>query len=212
MDRVERKRYEKAVPDLNRHYNPEGIWFDFPGEEDFGLDIPTHRSGITNGVKWQEDFKTELKTISTQYGKIFKEGSFYRRTACRNRSWRYGLTGGTKVSQNEISADTTPPPDWFHTTLPLQVLNAADKHGDRDNCKLRRLLSDKANLLVFMYSNGYLVYDMDDLVEAIVGYAWQRLPHTKELDDSDVLWELKAVIDLESPTDYIKGKIPEEYL
>lgn len=212
MERVERKRYEKAIPDLNRRYNPEGIWFDFPGEEDYGLDIPTHRSGITNGAKWQEDFKTELKTISNHYGSIFRKGSFYRLKAVRNRSWRYGLTGDTKVSQSEISADRTAPPDWYHTDYPLQVLNAADKYGNRDNCKLSFLMSDRKNLLVFMFSNGYIVYGMDDLEDAILGYAWQWLDHTKELGDSSKGWELKAVLNLDICSDYIKEEIPAEYL
>ena len=199
------KRLVMAVSDLNRHYRNEGIWFDKPrNEEDFGLDIDAHKSGLTdNGDKWQYDFKVELKSISTQFGKIYEKGSFYRRKACRNKSFRYGLTGDTKVSQSEIFADTTPQPDWCKTDYPLQVINAADINGNRDNCKESFLFSDRRNLLVFMFENGYLVYDMDDLEEAIVGYAWQRLKHTKEL---------KAIVNLDICTEHIPMKIPEELL
>lgn len=207
MDRVERKRFERAIPDLNAYYNDREIGFFMPGEEDFGIDIPTTGISLTGR---KVSTKTELKTIKSTYGYVF--GSFYRHKACRiPRIWRYGLTADTNATQEEIENDRTPAPLWTMTDKPLHVLNAADKYGNRDNSKVSELFRNKY-AVVFMFSDGYLVFSAKDLKKSIVGYAWQWLPHTQELGDSSERWELKAVIDMEGYTRWIKSDIPEEIL
>lgn len=209
MDRIESKRFEIAIPDLNEEYNKEGIGFFMPGEvEDYDIDIDTSGYSRNGSVVWT---KTELKTIKNTYGMLFDRKGFYRTRAARNRAWRYGLTGDTKATQEEIKADTTPAPWWAKTDRPLHVLNATDKWGNTENAKLTKLLKNRYGV-IFMYAGGYLVFSASDLEKAIVGYAWQLLPHNAELEDRSVRWELKAVIDMEKYTRKIDKEIPAEVL
>ena len=209
MERIETRRLERAVKDLNEEYNADGIGFFMPSnEEDYGIDILT--SGVTKSGNevW---LKTELKTISNLYGDLFDKGGFYRTRAARNRAWRYGLTADTKTSQEAINSDRTGAPWWAGTDRPLHVLNAADKYGNTDDAKLTKLLENRYPVVV-MFKGGYLVFTAEDLEKAIVGYAWQLLPHNKELADKSVRWELKAVIDMSMYTRWIKKDIPADLL
>ena len=209
MARLDLPRLKRAIADLNEYYEGTGIGFFMPSEsEDYGIDIPM--SGVSKGGRavWS---KMELKAVSPIYGDLFAEGGFYRRTAARNRAWRYGLTADTKVSQEAISADTTPKPEWCYTDAPYEVLNASTKDSRWEGSKVEKLLRERCGV-IFMAVDGYYVFSPKDLKKAIVGYAWQLVPHTTEGDDSTVAFERKAVIDMNKYTRWIEKEVPASLL
>ena len=212
---VEYKRLMMVREDINEFYSHDQEFKKYkigllPPEknEDYDIDIP--RTGYTDDGKVFED-KVEIKTIGNTYGQLFDRDGFYRTKAARNRAWRYGLTADTKSSQEAINADRTDAPWWARTDKPLHVLNAADKYGSKVNAKLTKLLENRYGV-IFIFSDGYLMFSPKDLENAIVGYAWQMLPHTKELGDWTARYELKAVLDMTKYTRWIKKDIPGDLL
>lgn len=208
MARTDLPRLKRAIADLNEYYEGTGIGFFMPSEnEDYGIDIPM--SGVTDkGYVIRKG--VELKAINNKRGHLF-DGKFYKTKACRNSKCRYGLTGNTNASQESVENDRTPMPNWCYSNAPLHVLNANTLDGKYEKSKMDTLRRYGA-AVVFMFCDGYLIFSLKDLEEAIVGYAWIYVTHTEEeLDENysdEPRWELKAVIDMNKYTRWIKKEVP----
>lgn len=203
MERIDSERLRYVVDQLNTAPSLEdlreeiGLGFWYEEEEDYGLDIfESGRSESGTVIR-----RIEVKTVTTRY-----DWDFYCTKACRNRKFRYGLTGGTPT-QEEIEEDSTPRPRAFDKPIPLNVLNMEDKYGNYDNSKVAKMRKEKAGL-IFLTERGILVFSHADMEEAIIGIVWQKLEHTRELGDRSVKWEKKAVIDMGRPTYNFKRKVP----
>lgn len=193
---------------LNREYegSDRRIGFWYGTNEDYGLDIMS--SGYTDsGMVAKVPF--EVKGISGEYGSI--RNRFYYETAGRNGAWRYGLTGDTGASQSDIENDRTPMPDFLKEEWPLNVLNACDIFGDRENGKVGKLVSERGGL-IYAHEGGLMLYTHSDLMRAIRGYAWQRLRHTKFFENRGIGWELKAMVDMDRFTRDFCARIDMGYL
>lgn len=177
-----------------------GLGFYYNNEEDFGWDL--YQSSVTRNdtvlIK-----PIEVKSVRYSW-------DFLRNKAARNGSFRYGLTAGTHT-QKEIAMSSADRPEWLKDGIPINVLNAETKNGDREHSKVEKMRRDKAGL-IYLCSDGIYIYKNEDLfLKAILGYLWQNLEHTSDYEDTDKGWELKAAVNMDAWSTRIKREVPQKY-
>lgn len=94
----------------------------------------------------------------------------------------------------------------------IYILNAEDKCHRIHNSKAFKVLNSNASL-VYVASDGLILFSPSTLRKAILGYAWfQNKSHTEEYNkELKPVWELKMLIDLEKGA-YHKVDIPQYLL
>lgn len=197
MKRIDYGRLKLITSVINDTYDSYYAYFN--PVEDYGADFPIYNEKTGNEVLM------EAKTISSSYGSI-TDNSYWSTKSARGDKWRWCTSAST---QEEFWADETPSPDFGDK--PLQMLNAADKYGRKENAKLTKLLRDGCGL-VYLAEDGLLLFSPKQLKDAIVGYGWVYLAHTKELNDTSKKFEYKALIDMSKGKFIPVNNVPKELL
>lgn len=191
----------------NEWFREQGLYAGFapPSKyEDYGVDI--YVTGFTS-CREMRCHPYEVKSLRGDFGDF----NYQTTIACRNGKCRYGLTGNTNVTQEEIEADTTPMPDWLDNHKRIAILNASTKKGSFINSKTDKLLKGKSGLIYAM--EGEIdMFTPPMFRKAILGYVWTKGTHTTDFKDTELVWELKAVIDLDACKWKIKCGMTKEML
>lgn len=182
---------------VNNTFN--NIYASFNPYEDFKADLSLFNSDNEKCIGM------EVKSISTSYGSI-KNNDYWSTKSARGSKWRWCSSAST---EEEFWNDETPAPDLGDK--PIQLLNATDKNGNRENAKLTKLLKDGCGL-IYVAEDGLLLFSPKRLKEAIVGYGWVYLEHTKRLGDKSKRFEQKALIDMSKGYFIPVNNVPKELL
>lgn len=169
--------------------------------EDYGIDM-----AVTGITPMGDFFFEEYEVKSVRNEKYDRD--YFRKVAGRNRFCRYCDSGS---SQEEISFDTTPMPDYLRSDMPIHVLNDTDYYGNTENAKINRLLRRNAGLILVL-RDRMLIYSPVALKRAVKGRIWILCTHTTDYGDRERRWERKAVIDMSAYSSVIRVETPPNLL
>ena len=154
-------------------------------EENYGVD-DIWFTASTSSV-----YPMECKRIKGGYG-FMEDGEFrdyFSRDIYKKLRFETDITSGT----------------------PVYFVNAEDRYGNEDNGKWARLMVSGA-CLSFLAADGMVIYNPEELREALVGFADYLVSHTSEFGKKgERHWERKAVVDLSKGT-FIPCNPPDEIL
>lgn len=149
----------------------------------------------------------ESKSISESYGRIM-DNPYWSTVSARNSSWRWCESATT---DEEFFNDRTPAPDFLKEPIPIQMINAANKYGDTENCKLAEMLKNNIGL-AYLALDGILLFTPEQFRKSILGYGWVYLSHTKEFGDKSKRFEKKALIDMSKGIFIPLNNVPKSLL
>ena len=200
MLKIELNRNKWIVDTLNKTRSNKVEGYYLKGNEEDFEPADGYKSGITNGEKWEIPY--EFKTIkrSERYGDVINdEGEFedfFKETAGRNRKCRWDNPDALE----------------YLGERPIHVLNAEGRYGNKDNGKWNRMKAIGAGLVI-LCGYGLIVYDRDDLENAVIPYSGEiMVTPTTEFSNEPPHWEKKVWIDLSMATGYVRRTPPADYL